>query len=75
MKLLEQYIGRTVAASVVTVITVMSSLFLLIGLANEFTKIGIANYTLYTALQYSFLILPDRIYEFFPLATLLGAIL
>lgn len=75
MKLLEQYIGRTVAVSVLTVITVISSLFLLIGLADEFTKIGTENYTLYTALQYSFLILPDRIYEFFPLATLLGAIL
>lgn len=75
MKLLEQYIGRTVAMSVVTVITVISSLFLLISLADEFTKIGTENYTIYTALQYSFLLLPDRIYEFFPLATLLGAIL
>ena len=75
MKLLEQYIGRTVATSVVTVIVVISSLFLLIGLAGEFDKIGTANYTLFTAIKYSFLILPDRIYGFFPLATLLGAIL
>lgn len=75
MKLLEQYIGRTVATSVATVIVVVSSLFLLIGLAGEFDKIGVANYTLFTAIKYSFLILPDRIYEFFPLATLLGSIL
>lgn len=75
MKLLEQYIGRTVATSVATVIVVVSSLFLLIALAGEFDKIGVANYTLFTAIKYSFLILPDRIYEFFPLATLLGSIL
>lgn len=75
MKLLEQYIGHTVAISVVTVTVVISSLFLLIGLAGEFDTIGTENYTLFSAIKYSLLILPDRIYEFFPLATLLGSIL
>ena len=75
MKLLEQYIGRTVATSVITVILVISSLFLLIGFAGEFDAIGHANYTLWKAAVYTLLLLPDRIYEFFPLATLLGAIL
>ena len=75
MKLLEQYIGRTVATSVITVVVVISSLFLLIGFAGEFDKIGQANYTLFMAAQYTLLLLPDRIYEFFPLATLLGSIL
>jgi len=75
MKLLEQYIGRTVASSVITVVIVISSLFLLIGFAGEFDKIGSANYTLLMAAKYTLLLLPDRIYEFFPLATLLGAIL
>jgi len=75
VKILEGYIGRTVAMSVVTVILVISSLFLLIGFAGEFDKIGSANYTLLMAAQYTILLLPDRIYEFFPLATLLGSIL
>lgn len=75
MKILEQYIGRTVANSVVTVIVVISSLFLLIGLAGEFDKIGTENYTLFKAAMYSLLLLPDRIYEFFPLGALLGSIL
>jgi len=75
MKILERYIGRTVAMSVVTVIVVISSLFVLIGFAGEFDKIGSANYTLLKAAQYTILVLPDKIYEFFPLATLLGSIL
>ncbi|VAW91672.1 Lipopolysaccharide export system permease protein LptG [hydrothermal vent metagenome] len=75
MKILERYIGRTVAMSVVTVIMVISSLFLLIGFAGEFDKIGSSNYTFFMAVKYTLLLLPDRIYEFFPLATLLGSIL
>lgn len=75
MKILEGYIGRTVAMSVVTVIFVVSSLFLLIGFAGELDKIGSANYTFFMAVKYTLLLLPDRIYEFFPLATLLGSIL
>jgi len=75
MKILEKYIGTTVAVSVITVTAVISSLFLLIGFASEFDKIGEANYTMLMAAQYMLLILPDRIYEFFPLATLLGSIL
>ncbi len=75
MKILERYIGRTVAMSVVTVTLVISSLFLLIGVAGEFDKIGSSNYTFFMAVKYTLLLLPDRIYEFFPLATLLGSIL
>ena len=75
MKILEQYIGRTVAMSVITVIIVISSLFLLIGFAGELDKIGSSDYTLLMAVKYTLLLLPDRIYELFPLATLLGSIL
>ena len=75
MKILERYIGSTVAMSVVTVTIVISALFVLIGFAGEFDKIGSANYTMLKAAQYTLLLLPDRIYEFFPLATLLGSIL
>ncbi|MBN4080520.1 LPS export ABC transporter permease LptG [Beggiatoa alba] len=75
MKLIEAYIGRSVATSVVSVIAVISALFLLIGFAGEFDKIGDANYSVFMAIKYNLLILPDRIYEFFPLATLLGSIL
>lgn len=75
MKILERYIGVTIGMSVVTVTAVISSLFLLISFAGEFDKIGHANYTILRAMQYTLLLLPDRIYEFFPLATLLGSIL
>lgn len=75
MKILERYIGRTVAMSIVTVTLVISSLFLLIGIAGEFDRIGSSNYTFFMAVKYTLLLLPDRIYDFFPLAALLGSIL
>ncbi len=75
MKILERYIGRSVAMSIVAVTLVISSLFLLIGIAGEFDRIGSSNYTFFMAVKYTLFLLPDRIYEFFPLAALLGSIL
>lgn len=75
MQILERYIGRTVAVSVAAVIAVVGSLFFLFGLAGQFDKIGNENYTLWMAVQFTLLSLPGQLYEFFPLATLLGSIL
>jgi len=75
MKLLEQHIGRSVATSVFAVVVVLSSVAMLIGVAGEFDIIGTANYTIFTSLKLMLLLLPDRIYMFFPLAVLLGSIL
>ena len=74
-RLLDRYIGQSVAGAVLAVMAVLVGLFALISFANEFDKIGKGSYTFWHALNYTLLRLPHRIYELFPLATLLGTML
>ena len=75
MNILERYIGRSVSGAVLSVIAVLMVLYALMGFANEFDNIGQHNYTIWHALGYSLLRLPERLYQLFPLATLLGTMI
>ena len=75
MNILERYIGRSVSGAVLSVIAVLMVLYALMGFANEFDNIGHHNYTIWHALGYSLLRLPERLYQLFPLATLLGTMI
>jgi len=75
MNLLERYIGRAVAGGVLSVIGVLVILFTVIDFIDEFDQIGKHQYTLWHAFIYSLLKIPERIYQIFPLATLLGSMI
>lgn len=75
MNILERYIGRSVAGSVLSVMAVLMVLFVLMGFVNEFDHVGKNQYTLWHAFIYSLLRLPERFYQLFPLATLLGSMI
>ena len=75
MNILERYIGRSVAGAVMSVVAVLMVLYALMGFVNEFDKIGQHEYTIWYALGYSLLRLPERLYQLFPLATLLGTMI
>ena len=75
MNILEKYIGRSIAGAVLSVIAVLMVLYALMGFANEFDQIGRHEYTMWHALGYSLLRLPERLYQLFPLATLLGTMI
>ncbi len=75
MHLLDRYIGQTVLVSILSVLVVILSLFLLISFVNEFDKIGRADYTVLQAALYVLLQVPQNIYEVFPMAALLGTML
>lgn len=75
MNLLERYIGRAVAGGVLSVIAVLGILFTVIDFIDEFDQIGRHQYTLWQAFIYSLLKTPERIYQVFPLATLLGSMI
>lgn len=75
MNLLEKYIGRAITSGVLSVIAVLMVLYALMGFVNEFDNIGQHQYTLWHALGYSLLRLPERLYQLFPLATLLGTMI
>ncbi|MGW8227320.1 MAG: LPS export ABC transporter permease LptG [Gammaproteobacteria bacterium] len=75
MRILDRYIGQTVLISILSVLVVILSLFLLINFVNEFDKIGRADYTIWKAMMYVLLKMPQNIYEIFPMAALLGTML
>lgn len=75
MRILDKYIGRTIVINVIFVMAVLVALSGVISFAGEFGSIGRANYTIWLAIEYTLLRIPTQIYEFFPLASLLGALL
>ena len=75
MNLLDRYIGQSVITGVATVLTIFIVLYELFAFAGETSKIGHADYTIWSALQYSMLRIPQHIYELFPLSMLLGTML
>ena len=75
MNILDRYIGQSVITGVATVLTIFIILYELVAFAGETNQIGRADYTVWSALQYSLLRIPQHIYELFPLSMLLGSML
>lgn len=75
MKILDRYLGSTVAWSTLLVMLVLLSLFLFIDFVEELEDIGKRNYSLSQAVRYILLTQPSHIYELFPLGALLGSLI
>jgi lipopolysaccharide export system permease protein len=75
MRILDLYIARTVMAHSLLAMGVLLGLFMFVTLVDQLREIGTGNYDIYAALRYVALSLPQQIYELFPMAVLLGAIL
>lgn len=54
---------------------VLVTLYSIISFAGDADKIGLANYTLWAAIQFTLLSMPRQLYELFPIAVLLGTVL
>ncbi|MGD8999648.1 MAG: LPS export ABC transporter permease LptG [Granulosicoccaceae bacterium] len=74
MTLLDKYIGRSIATSILLALLVLVSLDMLFALVRELDEIGQGEYSFTEAMLYLGLTTPHRIYQYFPVATLLGAI-
>ena len=74
MKVLDRYLGRTVAFAILVVMLVLLALYTFISFLGELERVGSGNYTVYYALGYVALTLPRRLYELFPVAALLGTL-
>ena len=75
MKILDRYIGQAIMTGVTLVLVIFIVLYELFAFAGETNQIGRGDYTIWSALQYSLLRLPQHIYELFPLSMLLGTML
>jgi lipopolysaccharide export system permease protein len=75
MNLLDRYIGQAVIAGVLSVLVILTAIYVLFAFAGESGKIGQADYTIWNAIEYSLYLVPRRLYELFPLSMLLGTML
>lgn len=74
MRILDRYIGRTVAAAIGVAVLALVLVFLLFDLLDELGNVGRGNYGVMQALWYVALIAPRRAYELAPMAALIGAL-
>ena len=75
MKILSRYLISTVIQDTLLVLLVLLGLQLFIQLVSELQDIGTRNYGLWQALVYVPLLLPDKLYQFFPMAALVGTLM
>lgn len=75
MRILSQYIVKTLLFTTSIVVVAFLSLDFFIQLITELGDIGSGNYTLLTAMEYVFLVLPNDLYTLFPIAGLVGCML
>ncbi len=74
MKTLTRYIGREVLAAILLIFSALVMLFAFFDLIHELGDVGRGGYTISAALLFVGLQLPSRMYELFPVATLIGTL-
>ena len=75
MKTLTRYIGREVLSAILLIFSALVILFAFFDLINELGDVGRGGYTISSALLFVGLQLPSRMYELFPVASLIGTLL
>lgn len=75
MKLVEQYVAKTVLSSIALVTLMLAGLQIFILFVNQLGDLGKAHYGLLSASAFVFLQLPYQVYLFFPMASLLGCLI
>lgn len=75
MYILDRYLGKSILIGVFSVLIVLLVLDALVGFAGQSHVIGKAGYTMWHALAYVMLRMPQQIYELFPMIALLGTML
>lgn len=74
MRLLDRYIGRSVILSTLVVLAVLLALFTFITFIGEMKMVGRGHYDAGLALGYVVLGIPRLIYQFMPIAALIGGL-
>lgn len=72
MRILDKYIGLSVAYSTFFVMLVLVSLFTFFTFAGELNKTGKGTYDSLQAVQFALLTIPSMLYQMFPTAALIG---
>jgi lipopolysaccharide export system permease protein len=74
LTLLDQYLGRRILVSTLLVFAVLLAMFVFFTLLEALPDYDVGNFGLYELVRYVALSQPRKIYELFPVATLIGTI-
>ncbi len=75
MSIISKYLMKTISYYLLLVIVFLLGLQILIEFTREFADLGVGTYDLYHASLYVLLMLPYDLYQFFPMASLLGVMI
>ena len=75
MRLISQYIFRTLLKSVLQITLILFALLILILFSAEFSDIGKGDYSFLHALFFVFMITPIELYKMFPIGCFFGALI
>ncbi len=75
MKLLDRYVFRTVATATLVALLALLLLEFFLSLLVELKGVGAGGYNFMAALRFLLLVQPQRLYELFPMALLVGGLL
>lgn len=75
MKLIDRYIVKTVLASIILVVFMLTGLQMFILFVNQLGDLGKADYGITQAVLFIVLGMPYQVYLFFPMASLLGCLI
>lgn len=75
MRIINNYIGRTIIGTTAIIFIALISMDFFIQLMNEVGEIGHGNYGMAQALLYVLLVLPRDIYQLFPMVGLIGCLM
>ena len=75
MKILTRYLSINVIGAILIVLLVLTSLLIFVDFSQELSDLGTGNYDVLHASLYVLMTLPAGIYQFFPIAGLLGSLI
>ncbi len=75
MRIIDNYIAKTVISGTLMVLLVLGSLFAFVDFISELDDVGKGQYSIFQAGMYVLFSLPKRLYEIFPTAVLIGSLL
>ena len=75
MRLLDLYLGRILLNQILLVLGVLVGVFVFVTFIDQVSYLGTGQYSLLDAIKYVLLSTPRIVYEIFPMAVLVGAIL
>lgn len=75
MKIIDKYIWKTLTSTILLALFLVFGIELIFSIVDEIRYVGKGDYTIWHMLLFNFLSIPQRIYQLFPMAALVGTLM